>query len=72
MWREMLMDVGFMKDDMADHMMMGIRRIFSRGALTTDDVRIMMGVARQAHHAARRGKTASDLQDEIESEGVQS
>ncbi|MDA0322588.1 MAG: TrmJ/YjtD family RNA methyltransferase [Verrucomicrobia bacterium] len=72
MWREMLMDVGFMKDDMADHMMMGIRRVFSRGALTTDDVRILMGVARQAHHAARRGKAASEPQDEIENEVVQS
>ncbi len=52
MWRDMLLKVGFMKDDKADHMMMGLRRVLSRGALTCDDVHIMMGVARQADWAA--------------------
>lgn len=47
MWRESLLDIGFMLDDKADHMMLGIRRIFSRGRLTRDDVKILMGVARQ-------------------------
>jgi TrmH family RNA methyltransferase len=52
-WRETLMEVGFMKDDKADHMMLGLRRILSRGRLTEDDVRIMMGIARQSLWAAR-------------------
>lgn len=54
MWRDMLMDIGFMKEDKADHMMMGLRRIFSRGAVTEDDMRILMGVARQARWHARQ------------------
>ena len=58
MWREMLSTVGFMKDDKADHMMMGVRRVMSRGALTSDDVRIMMGVARQAQRAAQHAGPA--------------
>jgi tRNA/rRNA methyltransferase len=54
MWRETLLRVGFMKDDKADHMMMGLRRVLARGALTCDDVHIMMGVARQTDWAASR------------------
>lgn len=47
MWREMLLEIGFMKEEKADHMMLGLRRIFGRAPLTEDDVRILMGVARQ-------------------------
>lgn len=53
MWRDMLLDAGFMDAQNADHMMQGIRRIFSRGALTVDDVNILMGVARQVEWAIR-------------------
>ena len=53
MWHDALLEIGFMKDDKADHMMMGLRRILSRGTLTSDDVRILMGVARQATWAAK-------------------
>ena len=53
MWREMLLLVGFMYEEKADHMMQGIQRIFSRGALSVDDVNILMGVARQAEWAAK-------------------
>lgn len=52
-WREMLLEVGFMKEDKADHMMQGIQRIFSRGVVTDDDIKIMMGVARQADWASK-------------------
>jgi tRNA/rRNA methyltransferase len=55
MWRKTLLDIGFMKEDKAEHMMLGVRRVLSRGALTEDDVRIMMGVVRQAGWAAARG-----------------
>jgi TrmH family RNA methyltransferase len=47
MWEEALLKIGFMSEDKSQHMMLGIRRIFGRGKLTEDDVRIMMGVARQ-------------------------
>lgn len=52
MWREALLCIGFMAEDKADHMMYGIRRILSRGLLTVDDVRILMGIARQSMWAA--------------------
>jgi len=55
MWRSMLLDIGFMKEDKADHMMQGIQRIFSRGVYSDDDVSIMMGVARQSQWAAANG-----------------
>jgi len=56
MWREMLLGIGFMKEDKADHIMQGIQRIFSRGTFSEDDVAIMMGVARQADWAAKKNK----------------
>ncbi|MFH0878879.1 MAG: RNA methyltransferase [Lentisphaerota bacterium] len=46
-WRHALMDIGFMKDDKADHMMLGLRRILSRGSLTRNDVQILLGMASQ-------------------------
>jgi tRNA/rRNA methyltransferase len=52
-WRETLLHMGFMKEDKADHMMLGLRRVLSRGQLSTDDVKIMMGIARQALWASR-------------------
>ena len=55
MWRAMLLQIGFMKADKADHMMQGVQRIFSRGVYSDDDVSILMGVARQADWAARHG-----------------
>lgn len=47
MWEEALLQIGFMEPDKAHHMMLGVRRVFSRGKLTADDVRILMGIARQ-------------------------
>jgi tRNA/rRNA methyltransferase len=51
-WRDMMLKVGFMKEEKAEHMMLGLRRVFSRGAVTVDDVNILMGIARQASWAA--------------------
>lgn len=51
MWRTLLLRAGFMDTENADHMMQGIRRVFARGALSADDVNILMGVARQADWA---------------------
>lgn len=53
-WKSTLLEIGFMKDDKAEHMMLGLRRILSRGRLTEDDVKIMMGIARQSLWAAQR------------------
>jgi tRNA/rRNA methyltransferase len=55
-WRAMLLTIGFMKEDKADHMMQGVQRIFSRGTFSEDDVAIMMGVARQADWASQHGE----------------
>ena len=51
MWRELLLRIGFMDDDKSSHMMQGFRRIMGRGALTSDDVQIMMGIVRQTEWA---------------------
>ena len=63
-WRKTLLDIGFMEEEKADHMMLGLRRVFSRGALTVDDVKILMGVARQTAWRvhARSGATGQDSQ----------
>ncbi|MBM4149176.1 MAG: RNA methyltransferase [Lentisphaerae bacterium] len=55
LWESALFEIGFMKEDKAQHMMLGLRRILSRGTLTEDDVKILMGIARQAKWAARNG-----------------
>ena len=58
MWRSTLLRIGFMDEQKADHMMLGLRRVLSRGAMTVDDVRILMGIARQAEWAAETGGPA--------------
>ena len=60
MWRKLLLDIGFMQPDKADHMMQGIQRIFTRGAITVDDVHILMGMARQAEWASKQGKKSAE------------
>lgn len=58
LWREALLKLGFMKEDKALHMMLGLRRVLSRGKLTRNDVKIMMGIARQAMWAADKAAEA--------------
>ena len=66
MWADMLLKIGFMEDDKAEHMMLAIRRIFGRGQLTEDDARILMGVARQACWAAgHQVENQAPAQDEV-------
>ena len=62
LWEEALLAIGFMQPDKARHMMLGVRRIFARGALSEDDVRILMGIARQALWQSRQaaGKRPAD------------
>ncbi len=47
-WREMMIETEFTHDQKLEHMMMGLRRIFSRGKLTVPDVKILMGLAKQS------------------------
>lgn len=51
LWRGYLLDIGFMEEPKADHMMAAFNRIFSRGAMTENDVTILMGVIRQSQWA---------------------
>ncbi len=53
-WREALMAIGFMKDDKAEHMMLGLRRVLARSYLSENDVRILIGIARQTLWKARQ------------------
>ena len=53
-WRETMLDIGFAKEDKLEHMMMGLRRILTRGELSEKDVKILMGLARQSQWAANR------------------
>ena len=65
MWREMLLEIGFMNGQQADHMMLGIRRIFSRTPLTTDDVNILMGVARQMEWKSKHASGSAASADPV-------
>jgi tRNA/rRNA methyltransferase len=63
MWEQALLEIGFMKSDKAEHMMLGLKRILSRGTLTENDVKILMGMARQTLWCGkqlRREKNDSD------------
>ncbi|MFT5124315.1 MAG: tRNA/rRNA methyltransferase [Candidatus Omnitrophota bacterium] len=59
-WKTTLLDIGFFEEAKSEHMMMGLRRILTRGKLTTNDVKIMMGIAKQAHWAANHKKAKDD------------
>ena len=62
-WDEAMQDIHFCQDEKREHMMMGLRRVLTRGSLTENDVKIMMGLARQASWArknlASKSKTES-------------
>ena len=52
-WEETMHDIAFCPDEKIPHMMMGLRRILTRGELTENDVKILMGLARQSTWAAK-------------------
>ena len=58
-WRAMMLETGFCEEEKLDHMMMGLRRIFSRGKLTGNDVRILHGLARQSRWVAEELRRVS-------------
>ena len=55
-WRQAMLDIGFMDEQKADHMMQGFQRIFSRGVRTDPDASIMLGAAHQMSWAGRQTK----------------
>lgn len=55
-WRQAMLDIGFMNEQKADHMMQGFQRIFSRGVRTDPDASIMLGAAHQMSWAGRQAK----------------
>ena len=65
LWREALLTIGFMEEDKADHMMLGLKRVLGRGLLTEKDIRILTGIARQTRWAGDelrkvKGKAATN------------
>lgn len=66
MWDEMLRDIGFYDDEKAAHMLMAMRRIFSRGKLSVADVNILMGIARQTRWRIRHPESLAPLDDLLE------
>ncbi|MDD5679263.1 MAG: RNA methyltransferase [Kiritimatiellae bacterium] len=64
MWEQVLLEIGFMEPDKAQHMMLGIRRVFARGALSEDDVRILMGIARQTRWYADHQRAKPQANDD--------
>ena len=58
-WAEMLLDIGFMKEEQRAHFMQGFQRVFSRGVFTRDDAALLLGVARQARWAAAANRAKS-------------
>lgn len=59
-WQDAMLDISFCKEDKLEHMMMGLRRILTRGELTENDVKILMGMARQSSWASKN--TRRDLE----------
>lgn len=52
-WGAMMLETEFCEPQKLDHMMLGLRRIFSRGKLTENDVKILLGLARQSRRVAK-------------------
>lgn len=51
-WSAMMLETGFCEIEKLAHMMLGLRRIFSRGKLTDNDVKILLGLAKQSRWVA--------------------
>ena len=66
-WREMMIKTEFTHDQKLEHMMMGLRRIFSRGKLTVPDVKILMGLAKQSIWVSNQWKREEILNTKSQS-----
>jgi TrmH family RNA methyltransferase len=56
-WSAMMIETGFCEEEKLEHMMLGLRRIFSRGKLTVNDAKILLGLAKQSRWVAAQLKT---------------
>ena len=63
-WREMMIKTEFTHEQKLEHMMMGLRRIFSRGKLTVPDCKILMGLAKQSIWVSNQWKKDENKQRE--------
>jgi len=52
-WSGMMLETGFCEKEKLEHMMLGLRRIFSRGKLTENDAKILLGLAKQTRWVAK-------------------
>ncbi len=59
-WEEMMLATEFCQPQKLEHMMLGLRRIFSRGKLTDNDARILLGLAQQSLWVVDQWKKATD------------
>jgi len=55
-WSQMMLETEFCEEEKLGHMMFGLRRIFSRGKLTDNDAKILLGLARQSRWVAKELK----------------
>ncbi len=62
-WSSMMLETGFCEKEKLDHMMLGLRRIFSRGKLTENDARILLGLAKQSRWVAKEVCRLKEKQD---------
>jgi tRNA/rRNA methyltransferase len=69
-WEQTLLEIGFMEAEKAQHMMLGLRRILSRGTLTDADVRILMGIARQTRWCAGQMRKHAGEPPDLDTPGV--
>jgi TrmH family RNA methyltransferase len=53
--RELLFEVGFVREETAEHQMLAFRRLLARARLRSDEVTLLRGLWRRALWAARRG-----------------
>jgi tRNA/rRNA methyltransferase len=58
-----LLAIGFLQENTTESMMRRLRRLFGRAALTSDEVTILRGVARQTLWAGRRAGAHDDGHD---------
>jgi tRNA C32,U32 (ribose-2'-O)-methylase TrmJ len=62
-WEEVMLRTGFTQPQKLEHMMMGLRRILSRGQMTEADAKILMGLAKQTLWITERWENAGAPRD---------
>ncbi len=62
-WEEMMIETECCQPQKLEHMMLGLRRIFSRGKLTDNDARILLGLAQQSLWVCNQWEKTKDTVD---------